>query len=96
MIFTKEQIYYSCYYWLVLVNKRIHRSKAVLKKPIETALIIQQGQNLRLPILSQKNSILHYYNKTWPRESANGGFLVAKNEIIYENMKAWQIIKSRQ
>ena len=34
---------------------------------------------------SKKNSIEHFYNKTWPNNSMNGSFLVAKNgQIIFE------------
>lgn len=36
-------------------------------------------------INSKKKSIEHFYNKNWPHNSINGGFLVAKNgQIIFE------------
>ncbi|HJS01165.1 MAG TPA: serine hydrolase domain-containing protein [Flavobacterium sp.] len=36
-------------------------------------------------INSKKNSVEHFYNKTWPHNSMNGSFLVAKNgHIIFE------------
>jgi CubicO group peptidase (beta-lactamase class C family) len=90
MIFTKKANILQILLLLLVLSsckqKNTAEAKAVLKKPIETTLIIQQGPKLTAAyIKSKKNSILNYYNKTWPRESANGGFLVAKNgQIIYE------------
>jgi hypothetical protein len=66
MIFTKK-IYTNTLLLLVLSSckqKNTPEAKKLLKKPIETALIIQRS--LRLPILSEFHT--HYYNKTWPRE----------------------------
>ncbi len=36
-------------------------------------------------IKNKRQEIAHFYNKNWPRQSANGAFLVAKNgQIIFE------------
>jgi CubicO group peptidase (beta-lactamase class C family) len=90
MIFTKKTNILQILFLLLILSsckqKNTPEAKTVVKKPIETSLLIQQGPKLTAAyIKSKKNSIIHYYNKTWPRESANGGFMVAKNgQIIYE------------
>jgi CubicO group peptidase (beta-lactamase class C family) len=55
-------------------------------KPVNEILTLKKGPKLTETFLSsKKKSILHFYNKNWPRKSLNGGFLVAKNgEIIFE------------
>ncbi|MCW2119582.1 serine hydrolase domain-containing protein [Flavobacterium sp. 7A] len=47
---------------------------------------LKQGTKLTDEFInSKKASIAHFYNKNWPNNSMNGGFLVAKNgQIIYE------------
>jgi hypothetical protein len=54
-MFYKRQIYYNtpAIIGLSSCKQKNTLEQSCLKKPIETALI-QQGQNLRLPILSQK------------------------------------------
>jgi hypothetical protein len=48
-------------------QKNTPEVKAVLKKPIETTLIIQQGPKLTPAYINQKEFHNYYYNKTWPR-----------------------------
>ena len=52
----------------------------------KASLVINSGPKLSEKYIeSKKNSILHFYNKNWPHNSLNGGFLVAKNgQIIFE------------
>jgi hypothetical protein len=66
MIFTKKANILQILLLLLVLSSwtKEYKAKAVLKKPIETALI-QQGPKLTAAyIKSKKNSILHYYNKT--------------------------------
>ncbi|WP_418264905.1 serine hydrolase domain-containing protein [Flavobacterium faecale] len=47
-------------------------------------------------INSKKNAIEHFYNKNWPHNSLNGGFLVAKNgHIIYEKYEGYANHKTK-
>jgi CubicO group peptidase (beta-lactamase class C family) len=57
-----------------------------LKKPLSTVLDIQVGPKLsKSYTISKRNSIAHYYDSSWPKKSANGSFLVAKNgQILFE------------
>ncbi|WP_367770856.1 serine hydrolase domain-containing protein [Flavobacterium sp. WC2421] len=65
-------------------NKSESNSTANTKE--KASLVINSGPKLSEKYYeSKKNSILHFYNKNWPHNSLNGGFLVAKNgQIIFE------------
>ncbi|WP_369764767.1 serine hydrolase domain-containing protein [Flavobacterium sp. WC2429] len=65
-------------------NKSESNSTANTKE--KASLVINSGPKLSEKYFeSKKNSILHFYNKNWPHNSLNGGFLVAKNgQIIFE------------
>ena len=46
---------------------------------------------------SKKNAITHFYNKTWPNNSMNGGLLVAKDgQIIYENYEGMANFRTKK
>jgi CubicO group peptidase (beta-lactamase class C family) len=90
MIFTKKANILQLLLLILVLSSckqnKTTESKTEIEKPIATTLIIKPGPKLSAAYIeSKRNSIIHYYNKNWPRESANGSFLVAKNgQIIYE------------
>tara|TARA_R110002124_G_scaffold248165_1_gene413272 strand:- start:488 stop:1699 length:1212 start_codon:yes stop_codon:yes gene_type:complete len=48
-------------------------------------------------VSGKKNAINHFYNKTWPNNSMNGGLLVAKNgQIIYEKYEGLANFRSKR
>jgi CubicO group peptidase (beta-lactamase class C family) len=55
--------------------------------------MIPMGPEKKLPasyVNSVKGRINHFYNKNWPNNSMNGGFLVARNgEIIFEKYNGY-------
>jgi CubicO group peptidase (beta-lactamase class C family) len=68
--------------------KQKNESTTVLDQTTTTKKVdfIRKGPKLSESyITSKKNSITHFFNKNWPHNSLNGGFLVAKNgHIIFE------------
>jgi CubicO group peptidase (beta-lactamase class C family) len=47
-------------------------------------------------VASKKSSITHFYNKNWPKNSLNGGFLVAKNgHILFEKYEGYANYKEK-
>jgi CubicO group peptidase (beta-lactamase class C family) len=87
---------------LSLVFSSCHEKKNPNIKPIvktKTAKIelITKGPALSEKyIATKKSAITHFYNKNWPKNSLNGGFLVAKNgHILFEKYEGFANYKEK-
>ncbi|WP_339920382.1 serine hydrolase domain-containing protein [uncultured Flavobacterium sp.] len=79
--------------------KQKNESTTALQETTKTKKVefIKKGPKLSESyIASKKSSITHFYNKNWPRNSLNGGFLVAKNgHIIFEKYEGLANYKTK-
>ncbi|MEZ7497759.1 serine hydrolase domain-containing protein [Flavobacterium sp. Arc3] len=102
MIFIKKaNILQILMLTLVLSScKQKNESTKVLDQTTKTkkAELIKKGPKLSESyIASKKTSITHFYNKNWPHNSLNGGFLVAKNgQIIFEKYEGLANNKTKE
>lgn len=87
---------------LVLVLNSCMKEKKVELKDLKDAELPKDALPKMKPLVNEtpkltaeyinttKNSIDSFYNKNWPNNSMNGGFLVAKNgQIIYEKYEGY-------
>ncbi|WP_367754014.1 serine hydrolase domain-containing protein [Flavobacterium sp. WC2430] len=90
MIFIKKANILQILMLLLVLSSCKEKNKSQSNTTANTkekaSLVINSGPKLSEKYIeSKKNSILHFYNKNWPHNSLNGGFLVAKNgQIIFE------------
>ncbi|MGO4821191.1 MULTISPECIES: serine hydrolase domain-containing protein [unclassified Flavobacterium] len=66
------------------------------EKPTKVELIKKGPKLSESYVASKKNAITHFYNKNWPHNSLNGGFLVAKDgHIIFEKYEGYANYKKK-
>ena len=101
MIFIKKANILQILMLLLVLSGCKEKNKSESNTSINTkekaSLVINSGPKLSEKFIdSKKNSILHFYNKNWPHNSLNGGFLVAKNgQIIFEQYQGISNYKTK-
>lgn len=80
-------------------KKKVELSDAQLPKSILPSMKPLRNESPKLTaeyIKTTKEAIDSFYKKNWPGNSANGGFLVAKNgQIIYEKYEGYTNFRSK-
>ncbi|WPR70156.1 serine hydrolase domain-containing protein [Flavobacterium sp. NG2] len=85
--------------FLLTSCKQKNDTDSILSDNTETnkSFVLKEGPKLSSEYInSKKNAINHFYNKNWPNNSLNGGFLVAKNgQIIFEKYEGYSNYKTK-
>lgn len=101
MIFIKKANILQILILLAILSgckeKNKGESDNLVNTPEDSTLVIDSGPKLSAEYIeSKKRSVQHFYNKTWPHNSLNGGFLVAKNgQIIFEKYEGISNYKTK-
>lgn len=101
MIFIKKANILQILILLAILSgckeKNKGESDNLVNTPEDSTLVINSGPKLSAEYIeSKKRSVQHFYNKTWPHNSLNGGFLVAKNgQIIFEKYEGISNYKTK-
>lgn len=101
MIFIKKANILQILILLAILSgckeKNKGESDNLVNTPEDSTLVIDSGPKLSAEYIeSKKRSVQHFYNKTWPHNGLNGGFLVAKNgQIIFEKYEGISNYKTK-
>lgn len=105
MIFLKKAniLQFLLLFLIISACNKQHKLAAINIKLPQDTLPIMRPLADELPkltdtyITSKKNEIDSFYNKNWPKNTMNGGFLVAKNgQIIYEKYEGFANYKLKK